>query len=47
MPDGHTLTFSVEANHHAQRGSAEIAQIDSVVVDMAKAVGGKALVVKH
>jgi D-alanyl-D-alanine carboxypeptidase/D-alanyl-D-alanine-endopeptidase (penicillin-binding protein 4) len=43
LPNGRTLTVSIEANHHAERGSDEIAQIDSVVVDMAKAVAGKAL----
>ncbi len=33
--DGTVLTFSVMANHHAQRGSRILAQIDSVVVDLA------------
>ena len=35
-PDGATLTFSVQANHHAQSGRAVIAQIDSVVVEMGR-----------
>jgi hypothetical protein len=30
------LTFSVEANHHAQPGRAVIAWIDSVVVEMGR-----------
>lgn len=33
---GRTLTFSVQANHHTLRGSAVIAQIDSIVVAMSK-----------
>jgi len=35
-PDGRLLTFSVQANHHAQAGRAVIAAIDSVVVEMGK-----------
>jgi serine-type D-Ala-D-Ala carboxypeptidase/endopeptidase (penicillin-binding protein 4) len=35
-PDGRVLTFSVQANHHAQAGRAVMAAIDSVVVDMGK-----------
>jgi serine-type D-Ala-D-Ala carboxypeptidase/endopeptidase (penicillin-binding protein 4) len=35
-PDGRTLTFSVQANHHAQAGRAVIATIDSVVVEMGR-----------
>jgi D-alanyl-D-alanine carboxypeptidase/D-alanyl-D-alanine-endopeptidase (penicillin-binding protein 4) len=35
-PDGHVLTFSVQANHHTQPGKAMLAQIDSVVVEMAR-----------
>ncbi len=34
--DGRVLTFSVEANHHAQPGRAMIAWIDSVVVEMGR-----------
>jgi hypothetical protein len=30
------LTFSVQANHHTQPGKAMLAQIDSVVVEMAR-----------
>jgi len=41
LADGRTLTFSVQANHHAQNGRRVIAQIDSVVVAMARAVGKK------
>jgi D-alanyl-D-alanine carboxypeptidase/D-alanyl-D-alanine-endopeptidase (penicillin-binding protein 4) len=41
LPDGRTLTFSVQANHHAQSGRQVIAEIDSVVVAMARAVGRK------
>lgn len=33
-PDGRVLTFSVQANHHAQSGRAVIAQIDSLVAEM-------------
>jgi serine-type D-Ala-D-Ala carboxypeptidase/endopeptidase (penicillin-binding protein 4) len=33
---GRTLTFSVEANHHAQPSRLMLAAIDSVVVEMAK-----------
>ena len=35
-PDGRVLTFSVEANHHAQPGRTVIAWIDSVVVEMGR-----------
>ena len=35
-PDGKTWTFSIQANHHAQRGRDMLARIDSVVVEMAK-----------
>jgi D-alanyl-D-alanine carboxypeptidase/D-alanyl-D-alanine-endopeptidase (penicillin-binding protein 4) len=38
-PDGRVLTFSVQANHHAQSGRAVIAQIDSVVVEMGRSAG--------
>lgn len=38
-PDGQVLTFSVQANHHAQPGRAVIAQIDSVVVEMGRSAG--------
>jgi D-alanyl-D-alanine carboxypeptidase/D-alanyl-D-alanine-endopeptidase (penicillin-binding protein 4) len=38
LADGRSLTFSVQANHHAQGGRMMIAQIDSVVVAMARAV---------
>jgi D-alanyl-D-alanine carboxypeptidase/D-alanyl-D-alanine-endopeptidase (penicillin-binding protein 4) len=34
--DGSVLTFAVMANHHAQRGSRMLAQIDSVVVDLSR-----------
>jgi D-alanyl-D-alanine carboxypeptidase/D-alanyl-D-alanine-endopeptidase (penicillin-binding protein 4) len=33
---GRTLTFSVEANHHAQPSRMMLAMIDSVVVEMGK-----------
>jgi serine-type D-Ala-D-Ala carboxypeptidase/endopeptidase (penicillin-binding protein 4) len=36
LPGGKTLTFSVEANHHAQPSRVMLATIDSVVVDMAR-----------
>ena len=36
LPSGRTLTFSVEANHHTLPGREMIAQIDSVVLDMAR-----------
>jgi len=36
LESGKVVTFSVQANHHTQRGTAILAQIDSVVVDMAK-----------
>jgi len=38
LPDGRSYTFSVQANHHVAGGRAAIAQIDSVVVAMARAV---------
>jgi D-alanyl-D-alanine carboxypeptidase/D-alanyl-D-alanine-endopeptidase (penicillin-binding protein 4) len=38
---GKTLTFSVEANHHAESSSVMQAAIDSVVVDMGGTVSGK------
>jgi D-alanyl-D-alanine carboxypeptidase/D-alanyl-D-alanine-endopeptidase (penicillin-binding protein 4) len=36
QPDGKVLTFAVMANHHAQRGSRMLAQIDSIVVDLSR-----------
>ncbi|HEX5635201.1 MAG TPA: D-alanyl-D-alanine carboxypeptidase/D-alanyl-D-alanine-endopeptidase [Gemmatimonadales bacterium] len=36
LPSGRMLTFSVQANHHTQPTRAILAQIDSVVVEMAK-----------
>jgi D-alanyl-D-alanine carboxypeptidase/D-alanyl-D-alanine-endopeptidase (penicillin-binding protein 4) len=36
QPGGRVLTFSVQANHHAQAGRAVSAAIDSVVVEMGK-----------
>jgi serine-type D-Ala-D-Ala carboxypeptidase/endopeptidase (penicillin-binding protein 4) len=38
---GRTLTFSVQANHHAQPSRALLAAIDSVVVEMGKSVRGE------
>jgi D-alanyl-D-alanine carboxypeptidase/D-alanyl-D-alanine-endopeptidase (penicillin-binding protein 4) len=38
LTDGRTFIFSVQANHHAQGGRMMIAQLDSVVVAMARAV---------
>jgi D-alanyl-D-alanine carboxypeptidase/D-alanyl-D-alanine-endopeptidase (penicillin-binding protein 4) len=38
---GRTLTFSVEANHHAVPSRALLATIDSVVVEMGRGVSGK------
>ena len=35
-PDGRVLTFSGQANHHTQPTRAMLAQIDSLVVEMAK-----------
>jgi D-alanyl-D-alanine carboxypeptidase/D-alanyl-D-alanine-endopeptidase (penicillin-binding protein 4) len=35
-PDGKTLTFAIEANHHAQPTRLVLATIDSVVVEMGK-----------
>jgi D-alanyl-D-alanine carboxypeptidase len=37
---GRALTFSVQANHHAQPSRAILAAIDSLVVEMGK-VGGR------
>jgi D-alanyl-D-alanine carboxypeptidase/D-alanyl-D-alanine-endopeptidase (penicillin-binding protein 4) len=39
LPDGRWYTFSVEANHHVLSGRTILAEIDSVVVAMAKAAG--------
>ena len=36
LQSGKVLTFSIQANHHALPGSAILAQLDSVVVEMAK-----------
>ena len=41
LPDGRSYLFSVEANHHTQGGRRMLAQIDSIVVAMAKAVTRK------
>ena len=41
MPDGRTFTFSIQANHHVQGGRRTLAEIDSVVVAMARAVEKK------
>lgn len=41
LPDGRSFAFSVEANHHVQRSRVMLAQIDSVVVAMARAVSRK------
>jgi D-alanyl-D-alanine carboxypeptidase/D-alanyl-D-alanine-endopeptidase (penicillin-binding protein 4) len=38
---GRTLTFSVEANHHAEDGRTMLNAIDSVVVEMGRGVSGK------
>ncbi len=38
LPDGRTFTFSVQANHQTAGGRRTIAQIDSIVVAMARAV---------
>ncbi len=38
LPDGRTFTFSVQANHQTAGGRRTIAQIDSVVVAMARAL---------
>jgi D-alanyl-D-alanine carboxypeptidase/D-alanyl-D-alanine-endopeptidase (penicillin-binding protein 4) len=35
-PDGHILTFSIMANHHALPGRQVIRWIDSLVVEMGK-----------
>jgi D-alanyl-D-alanine carboxypeptidase/D-alanyl-D-alanine-endopeptidase (penicillin-binding protein 4) len=39
LADGRTFTFSIQANHHAQGSRLAMAEIDSVVVAMARAVG--------
>jgi D-alanyl-D-alanine carboxypeptidase/D-alanyl-D-alanine-endopeptidase (penicillin-binding protein 4) len=36
LPTGRVLTFSVQANHHALPSRTILAQIDSIVVEMAK-----------
>jgi D-alanyl-D-alanine carboxypeptidase/D-alanyl-D-alanine-endopeptidase (penicillin-binding protein 4) len=36
LEDGKTFTFAVLANHHALTATAVTAQIDSVVVDLAR-----------
>ncbi len=36
LPSGEILTFSVEANHHAQQTKVILARIDSLVVEMAR-----------
>jgi serine-type D-Ala-D-Ala carboxypeptidase/endopeptidase (penicillin-binding protein 4) len=41
LADGRTFTFSIQANHHAQGGRRTLAEIDSVVVAMAEALGRK------
>lgn len=41
LPDGREFTFSVQVNHGTLGGRRTIAQIDSVVVAMARAVGRK------
>jgi len=41
LADGRTFTFSVQANHQTAGGRRTIAQIDSIVVAMARAVGRK------
>jgi D-alanyl-D-alanine carboxypeptidase/D-alanyl-D-alanine-endopeptidase (penicillin-binding protein 4) len=38
---GRTLMFSVQANHHAEDGRTMLSAIDSVVVEMGRAVSGK------
>jgi D-alanyl-D-alanine carboxypeptidase/D-alanyl-D-alanine-endopeptidase (penicillin-binding protein 4) len=38
LPNGRSYTFSVQADHHAESGRAAIAQIDSIIVAMARAV---------
>jgi D-alanyl-D-alanine carboxypeptidase/D-alanyl-D-alanine-endopeptidase (penicillin-binding protein 4) len=35
-PDGKVWTFSIQANHHTQRGRDMLAQIDSLVVEIGK-----------
>jgi serine-type D-Ala-D-Ala carboxypeptidase/endopeptidase (penicillin-binding protein 4) len=41
LPTGKTYTFSVQANHHVIGGRRMLAEIDSVVVGMARAVEAK------
>jgi D-alanyl-D-alanine carboxypeptidase/D-alanyl-D-alanine-endopeptidase (penicillin-binding protein 4) len=36
LGNGKTLTFSIEANHHAETGTTMLAAIDTMVVDMAR-----------
>ena len=36
LESGKVVTFSVQANHHTLPGSAILAQLDSVVVEMMK-----------
>ena len=36
LDGGKSLVFSVQANHHTQPSRAILAQIDSLVVDMAR-----------
>jgi D-alanyl-D-alanine carboxypeptidase/D-alanyl-D-alanine-endopeptidase (penicillin-binding protein 4) len=38
---GRTLTFSVEANHHAEDGRTMLAAVDSVVVELGRGVSNK------
>jgi D-alanyl-D-alanine carboxypeptidase len=38
LPGGRSLTFSVQANHHAQPSRTMLDAIDSVVVELAKGV---------
>lgn len=38
---GRTLTFSVEANHHAEDGRTMLAAVDSVVVELGRGVSSK------
>lgn len=42
LPDGHTITFSVMANHYALPDALVLAQIDAAVVDVARTLGGRA-----
>ena len=41
LAPGRTLFFSVQANHHAETARTMMAAIDSVVVDMSRAVNSK------